>query len=260
VSREQSVSSPESLFQESADRLERFSQPPSNQVALAAWLDLRARDFESVAVFVAIAKGAWAEYRNYLRQSGDCIKRIFEIAEEGAEVSTSLLSMSGMWSMFLSLASGDMALSRALAAKFGGRDAIEKEHDLPFTRAMGYLVRDAILESAPLIERIGALETACKRAGVREFSGYVQAFAGMEDGDSKKIQAGLERVIAEYPRLARPNRYFFAQSDKFLCLWGIGVANLALERGLLVMPIPPLIPAEALSNANPASKKKSPKP
>ena len=60
---------------------------------------------------------------------------------------------------------------------------------------------------------------------------------------------GMKAIIEGHKKLSKGRGVFANTNHEWLCLWGIGIANLARTYGLNVDPIPPLIPADLLLNS-----------
>jgi len=145
------------------------------------------------------------------------------------------------------LASGDMNVARAFAERMGGRPEPEKEYDRAFEIAMGYGLK-AILagDDAAALARLYDLEQACTHKDYVNFAGYVPVLRGIVSRDSAAAEAAFPELLAGHRRESKGRGLFSDSVDEFLCVWGIGLINLAGSRGMVIKVDDPLIPADLI--------------
>jgi hypothetical protein len=129
----------------------------------------------------------------------------------------------------------------------GGRPKIEKYHDHPFDYAMGYTLKWFVLgqrhEMAGALERLRA---ECDKRGNANFRGYVRVFQAILDDNLGEANDGLKQIVEGHMKESKGRGVFSNAEDEALCVWGVGMANLCRKTGLLVDPVPPLMPEELL--------------
>lgn len=182
-----------------------------------------------------------------LSEAAEIRKRMFERFEAGEPVDVSYITMLAYKGLFNALAAANMPLARSLAQHMGGRHDLEKEHDHPFDYAMGYTLRAFVLDDFPEMQKWPVmLAAACRDTNMPDFQGYVQVFEAMLSGDTAGANRGLVAVVKGHQKQTKGKGVFVNTEDEILCVWGIGMANLARSRGLSVEGVPPLIPDELL--------------
>jgi hypothetical protein len=205
-------------------------------------LDLR---FFGIADYVL--KRDVKSFRLQLSEAAEIRKRMFERFEAGEPVDASYVTMLSYKELFNALAAANMPLARSLAGHMGGRHDLEKEHDHPFDYAMGYTLRAFVLDDFQEMRKCPpTLSATCRETNMSDFQGYVQVFEAMLSGDAASANQGLSAVVKGHQRQTKGKGVFANTEDEILCVWGVGMANLARSRGLSVEGVPPLIPNELL--------------
>jgi hypothetical protein len=173
--------------------------------------------------------------------------RLFERHDRGDGVDDSFVSMLAYKELFNVLAIGDIELARSLARHMGGRDELERQHDHPFDRAIGYCLKAFVLGNrAEMKQRLVEFANECDEKDNKDFRGYVQVFEAILEGNVAKAKAGFVELLKGHRRQCKGNGVFRFTLDQDLCVWGLGMANLARHYGLNVHIDDPLIPSELL--------------
>lgn len=194
----------------------------------------------------ALSKNVKA-FRENLSEATMLRKRVFERFEAGEVISPSYVSMLSYKILFNALASGDMLLAKELAAHMGGRNEIEREHDHPFDVAFGYVLKSFVLDDSAGIKKwLGEFKSLCGQPENADFKGYAKVFEAILDRDVEKVNAGFVELLEGHKRQSKAGGAFKDTEDEMLCVWGIGLANLAYVRGISAKPQEPLIPADLL--------------
>ena len=221
-----------------ADREKDKSGSCSSMLAL----DLR---FFAVAHY--ILKRDVTSFRLQLSEAAEIRQRMFERFEAGEGIDASYVTMLSYKELFSALAAANMPLARSLAAHMGGRHDLEKEYDHPFDYAMGYTLRAFVLNDFPEMRKWSQnLWATCHETGVSDFQGYAKVFEAMLSEDTASANQGLIAVVKGHQRQTKGKGVFVNTEDELLCVWGVGMANLARSRGLCVEGNQPLIPDELL--------------
>lgn len=186
-------------------------------------------------------------FRANLAESAGIRLRLFERFEAGEPISKSYVAMLAYKSLFNALAAGEFQLASDLAARMGGRSAIEKEYDHRFDYALGYTLRAFVLSDRPQMqdwaEKFGEV---CRDKANRNFQGYARMFEAMLGADTDEANAALMVLVNGHEKESKGKGVFRDSEDEVLCVWGIGMANLARRHGMAVVPVPPLIPDNLL--------------
>ncbi len=205
-------------------------------------LDLR---FFGVAAYVL--HGDVSAFKTNLAEAAVLIRSLFEREEQGQPIDASLLSMIAHKDVFNALAAGDMELARSLAQRMGGRDELEKKHDHPFDRALGYTLRAFVLNQPQEMTKCAAdFSIICKEADNADFQGYAHVFNAILTKNVAMANEGLQQILQGHKHQSKRGGVFKDTVDEILCVWGVGIANLARSDGLFVQGLPPLIPPDLL--------------
>jgi hypothetical protein len=183
-------------------------------------------------------------FRQNLAESAKLRLSLFQRFDSGEGVDPSFVAMVSYKKLYDGLAAGDFLISTQLAQLMGGRADIEKKHDHPFDRVMGYALREVVLDIKNGSGRSELREKLARNEN-RDFKGYAMAFDGIDAGNNQMFNEGLNLIIEGHLRQSRTG-VFKASADELLCIWGVGVANLAIKRGLEVKVDHELIPVALL--------------
>lgn len=187
-------------------------------------------------------------FRSQLSEAAQVRDKLFDRFDKGEPVDGSYVTMLAYKSVFDALAAGDLVTAKSLASHMGGRAALEQEHDHPFDYAMGYTLRAFVLsDSERMQEWPTKLLAACGETGMTDFNGYGQVFQAILANDSAAANEGLKVVVKGHQKQSRGKGVLAGTEDEVLCIWGIGMANLAQHHGLQVEAVPPLIPEDLLA-------------
>lgn len=151
---------------------------------------------------------------------------------DGEQISPSYLSMSTYKSVLTALAAGEFVLAHALAQKMG---AEYDSYDDALTRALGRSLKYAILDDpGETLVWTDKLVKVCAESKHSAFQGYASTMQAIAGGNIRNVRDGLFSIVGGHAELCRPSALFHSTEDEFLCVWGIGMANLAAFRGLHV--------------------------
>jgi hypothetical protein len=179
-------------------------------------------------------------FRANLAKSAELRLGLFQRFEAGEPIDPSYVSILGYMNLLDALAAGRLQLASDLAQIIGGRPEIEKKFDHPFDRAFGYALKAVVL-SQNVTSSLEILKHALTKKGTQLYRGFGDILESIEARDETGVNRGLTKLAAEYP--AHTKKAHYARIDPDLCVWGIGLANLAASRGLAFRAESPLIPA-----------------
>jgi len=181
-----------------------------------------------------------------LRESASIMLRLFERFEAAEPIARSLVGLLSYKQLYDALASGDLEMARRLAGHMGRDEEWERKHNHPYDVAFGYCTRDFVLnlrEQWPA--RVEALAAQCEKTS-RSFRGYARVFEAIQEGDSRKANAGFVELLKGHRRLCKGNGVLRQSVYEDMCIWGLGLANLAGSYGLDMQIEDPLIPSELI--------------
>ena len=201
--------------------------------------------FIGVAEFVV--SGNVQQFRHCLSDSARNRLRLFERHSSGEPIDSSYVAMLSYKELFDALAAGDFDAAGQLARLMGGRPELEAKYDHPFDYSMGYTLKAFVQRAPDEMEHWTSrfTETCQSRENV-DFAGYAQIFRGILSNDERTSQDGLVAIARGHKNQSKPGGVFNGFEDETLCVWGVGIANLARHSGLVVMAVPPLIPEQLL--------------
>lgn len=187
------------------------------------------RDLALGGVLLNIQK---SQYVEYLHKSSQIALEILKRFDNGEPISKSFVSILCYKELFDALATGDMGLSQEYAEFLGGRPEIEKEFDHPFDIALGYALKAIVLETEDVVARLAAFRDQLSKKGNKSFKGFVEAFEAIHHRDKYAFETGLNEIVRCYPHLRKG--VFDHSLDAHLCVWGIGLINLAKHKGMVI--------------------------
>jgi SMC proteins Flexible Hinge Domain len=172
----------------------------------------------------------------------------FDRFDAGDSISPSFVSMQTYKQLFDALASNNIDLARAFARRMGGRPEVEEEYDRAFEIAMGYALKAIVAgDDATALARLNDLEQACVHKDYVNFAPYVPVLRAIVEQDSAGAEAAFPALLSGHRRESKGRGLFSDMEDKFLCVWGVGLLNLARSRVMNVKVDDPLIPARLVN-------------
>ena len=208
------------------------------------FISVVAADFRFLAFTSYLLEGDVAAFRSGISDATRLKFTLVTRFEAGEPIpSTSYLSMLRYRDLLDVLATGDMDTARELSRLTGGRPEIEKGLCRPVDTAFGYALK-GVIEGLPDTDLwLDRFEKHCQTKQDSSFAGYASALRAIAEG-SPDTDAKFDEVVTSHKRLAKG--LFSDIEDELLSVWGIGLANLARDRGLVVNPRNPLIPEDLL--------------
>lgn len=182
-------------------------------------------------------------FKSYLKEAAKLRLNLIRRFDGGEDVSKSYVTMLSYKSLFSALASGDFLLSKDLASVMGGREKIEAKSDHPFDMALGYALKALVLNAEDQKEKVAQLKSVASEPGNRDFVGYAVAFEAIVNTDVDSFVSALQSVVEGHKKQCKGNGVFKDAEDEVLCVWGVGLVNLAKLKGLEVQFDDPLIPS-----------------
>jgi hypothetical protein len=129
----------------------------------------------------------------------------------------------------------------------GGREAIEREYDRPFDMAFGYALKNILVSDIAAAKKwIEAFEVSCQESENTDFKGYAKVLRAILNQDAEAAEVGFVELLSGHKRQCKSGGLFKDTEDEVLCVWGIGMANLARMQGVAVSLDDRLIPTDLL--------------
>lgn len=202
--------------------------------------DLR---FFAVAEFVLYRDAE--KFRFQLKETAEIRKRIFERIDAGEPIDNSYNSILGYKDVLNALATKDFDDANSLANRVLLTQVRSDVHgfDEAFGRALCFIVTGADEAQA----YVDAFRVQCGFED-KDLCGYAEFFSAMLCKNTDAANRALSNVILGHKRQSRANGIFENTEDEALCVWAIGVANLAKHHGVeVVSPDEDLVPSELLA-------------
>lgn len=220
---------------------------------------VEARSVASSKRFLAVAEyvvdGNIEGFQSTLTESAQIRLNLLERYSRGEPISPSFVSMSIFTAVLDFLAAGDFRGAEQIAAYIGSHPNHKYLDDHPFDLAFGDALKVVVLEDKQAASsRCSAFSELLEKNGNRDFIGYGNAIDAILDHDSPQLGSALETIVKGHIRQSKNRGLFRYKVDAALCVWGLGVANLATYHGLNPVAVPPLIPSDLLI---PGTTKKS---
>lgn len=186
-------------------------------------------------------------FRRYLSDAAKIQLRLFERHKAGDPIDDSYVAMLSYKALLDALAAADFATARRLALCMGGRAETEKKHDHPFDYCFGYTLKAFTERNTETMAHWATKFSAvCQQSDSADFAGYAEALNGILANDEKLVQQGLTAIVKGHKNQTKRGGVFKDLEDETLCVWGVGIANLARQSGLAVQGVPPFIPPQLI--------------
>jgi hypothetical protein len=209
-------------------------------------------DHRFIGITTFLVTGNVEAFRKHVAKSAELRLSLFLRFEAGEPIAQSYVTMLAYMSLFDALAAAQFQLAVDLAQIMGGRQEIERDQDDPFTIAMGYALKETVLDSGDIARtKLNGIlgnpdpsDLPDEDAGFtyRDFRGYGAAFDALVARDEQAFNHALSMILDAHKRQAKKG-IFRGTDDEYLCVWGVGLANLARHRGLTVYASGDLLPA-----------------
>lgn len=235
------------LIEQQGDREPRLRAQLAHPVlgANGVAADMLAGHLRFLAVAAFALDGDVSKFRSLMREAVCLRLQLFERFDVGEPISPSFVSMLAYKDLFGALAVGDISLAVRFAQRMGGRQKIEQEYDNRFTRGFGYALKWLVLGSNDARRAIGEFRVEC--AKTKSYLPYADCLEAIATLNSMGLEAALKGIAKAHKRLSASGSMFHLTEDEIVCTWGLGLANLAAQRGLSVGIDNAFIPRELLA-------------
>ncbi len=183
-------------------------------------------------------------FQKNLTKAAQLRLNLFRRYESGEGIDPSYVSMLSYKSVFDALAANEWRIATDLAQMMGGRSDIENEYDHYFDFAFGYALK-AVIASTDDHSVLESFNEIVQEKEFSGFQGYGIALKGIVLRDDELVNSGLMSIVDGHRNEAR-NGVFKGTDDEFLCVWGVGLSNLAKHKGLRLSIDDELIPKKLL--------------
>jgi hypothetical protein len=201
--------------------------------------------FIGVAEFVM--SGNAALFRQCLSEAAKIHLQLFDRRSKGEPIDDSYVAMLSYKDLFDGLAAADFGTAEQLAQHMGGRPELETKHDHSFDHCLGYTLKAFVLRTpSEMAAWISRFSVICREADNVDFAGYAGVFNAILARDERLVQRGLSTIVKGHKNQSKAGGVFKDLEDETLCVWGVGIANLARHVGLAIKGDSPFIPQELL--------------
>lgn len=251
ISQEFSVSSSLGFLQERLEDAERSlatAKLNAQRDNRGLGLLLLESNLKIIAVLQYVVNKDVSSFRQGLSDSASVRIGLFERFNEGVPYDPSCVSMMSYMQLLDGLASNDIGVAKRLAHLMGGRPKIETANSRAFEINIGYALKHVLagdyLTAHPFIE---GLLVACRNRPYLNFSFYPVILRAIVNAEPQTLNTAFDGLIAEHKKESTGHGLFALLPDEHLCVWGVGLANLARWRGLPVDVDDPLLPRELIA-------------
>ena len=164
--------------------------------------------------------------------------------DAGEPIASSFVSVLAGRYVFYALVSGDIELAKTTARLLDGSPEIKKIKDSKFSKALGLALKALVLESPDVKKRIDDFVVVMDKDKDKRFAGYADALIAIYDKDDKAFDLAIEKIIIGHRALSKGRSMYSDTDDELMCIWGLGLVNLAKHRGMKVTYTDILIPSE----------------
>jgi len=190
--------------------------------------------------------GDKSSFRELLAESAGITVTLYERAARGEPIEFSLVSALNYISLYDALAAGDFARSKELAGFIGWRSELDRQYQTTFDISFGYALKHLVLDDLNGCNvRLADLEEECRMPHLRGFAGYVRTMRAIQTRDAAQCTAGLRELLAGHRDLIAKGGTLHSTVQAFMCIWGLGLANLARKRAIdFMVPEDELLPKD----------------
>lgn len=237
----------EQIYRESLEalprRLEQVKDRSSrNQMLMVLGLEGALR---TIAVCRYVLFGDLDGFRQYMRQSLDVNFSMVDRYEQGETDFADATNTYQYRGLFNALAIGERTLAERFVERWTAHP-LPKRGEHPFARLIAHALYHVVLDHREADLHVANLEQYFATGKDKASRGYGVTLLGIAKRDVGLACAGLADILKGHKRLSSGSGMFALTVDEDLCVWGVGLTNLARMKGLAVDPMNPLIPSPLL--------------
>lgn len=189
-------------------------------------------------------------FKHYIRSSILVYEKLVKQYYQEEGVPHTYITMRNSQVLFEALAIGDFQLAKDFAKNLKITKGIINSPSITY---LGYTLKHFV-QDTPLFIKVYWLKKfishcpATKKPSI--LSGYRLVLESILEKDIEKANIGFKELVKGHEKeceLKDSDRYFRSELDEDICIWGIGLANLAISYGLNVVIEDPLIPQGLLT-------------
>ena len=225
--------------------LNNLSDPAKDRTGTATASVAGTKRFLSAAYFVRDRSAD--RFRQLMNEASSLRISLVDRFQAGEAISESYVSVTPLLEVMLgSLAANDLQMAAAAASVVGKYPSIEQAYDRREIISVGHCLAELILNPGQTNEELWSrLEKhTAGKVGESEMSSLLKA---IQHFSTSEFEAALTSFLSCYKRLTTKGRWKDSEHE-LVPLWGLGLCNLAIHRGLRISP-PAIIPAELLAPA-----------
>jgi hypothetical protein len=241
------------LIEDSIDEVEGFQSVYGvdfeNTRTDGANISLLVNELRFLGVAYYVRDNDVQKFNEYLFLASKLMLRLLSIPEE-QNVSRQKFVLRRYQELLTAMSCGCMEEAIEMAKILGYRPEIEKQFDDELSQAIGYTLKKILHDDPQWTEsRLVDLKQAAIKSKVSGLSGIGDIFAGILSKDQELVDFGFEKFLQEYKKQCKGRGMFKGLEDEMLCVWGIGLANLVIYKGMEVNIEDELMPRELFINA-----------
>lgn len=228
-----------------AERTREILEQPLEQLQLTQfggeWLEHR-----SLAIAAFVLDGSAADYCFHMSLSVRWHTRLISEADRRGADTSGYRSLQGAMSILDAWSCGDHGSAGALADVLSSDTKVRERDCHPFMRCFARAVLAlARGEECTSRQRVEEFAARCEKDG-RDFAAYASLMRLILDGESNDAQQALADLCAGHRRQSLRGLFMNDPADQLLCVWGLGLARRAREKGIALEGVEPLVPSPLL--------------
>lgn len=184
-------------------------------------------------------------FRQYMRESLDVNFSMVDRYELGERDFSEAVNAYGYTGLFNALAVGEQALAGRFVERWMNHPLPERgEH--PFARLLAHALYCVVTDHSEADQRVTEFEEYFATGKDKASRGYGTTLRGIVNRDLALTEIGFAELLNGHKHLSSGSGRFVLTVDEDLCVWGIGLANLARMKRLAVDPKHSLVPSALL--------------
>lgn len=199
----------------------------------------------TIAVCRYVLFGDVDGFRQYMRESLDVNFSMVDRYEQGESNFATAVNTYGYASLFNALAVGEHALAERFVERWTTH-SLPKRGEHPFARLLAHALYRVVMDHSEADQRVTDFEAYFAAGKDKASRGYGTTLRGIVNRDPALTDIGLAEILNGHKRLSSGSGRFALTVDEDLCVWGVGLANLARMKRLSVDPKHPLVPSALL--------------
>jgi hypothetical protein len=172
-------------------------------------------------------------FRSKLHDSADITLQLFRRAQREEPIDYSFVSVLDYDSLYDLLAAADFVRAKELARYIGSQPELDRQFQTAFSMAFGYAIKHLILDDENACRiRLSDLAEQCREREFEDFVGYQEGMMAILGRDGSRYESSLRKILTDHRKLISKHGFLHGTEQMFMCVWGLGLTNLARSRGI----------------------------